>query len=633
MDHLLSGRVAERPFPKVLYALAAREFTGALILEQEGRSWTVWWRAGAIVDAESATPDDSLGRVLLAEGIIDGAKLSDLLRRTAQNPERRPLDLLVEAKAIEPDATPRAARLGLVARARRALGLPDAEYRCEPQEHERNDGGPLDARWLIYRGLRTHYDAARLGRDLAPLESYAMKLDPGHEAALGVFGFGDEERYVLAYLAKGYWCLPDLTDACIGLPVTTVHALVYALLACELLDVKPAASVPRLRKRPSEETLNVGPGAAAALGKPPSAIRPMQGPPPSIPPPPTPSVPPAITTPTRPVGTPILSFAATAPSGPAAAAPRTQPPATNQPRPPTGTVTTLPGMTPSPAQSAAPRPRPAPAEPKSPPAPAAPAAPTSPEVRAQLMKKFRDVEANLDHFKILEVASTATSTDIKASYFKLAKSFHPDRLATLRLEELRPQVERVFARISEAFSAIGDDAKRAEYKKILAAGGEEAVRKREEEDQAKAIKILEAEDHFRLGEMALRRSQFRVALEAFRLALEGNPEESEHHAMYAWAMWMNAPDKDGALAPVKQVFARALELNPRCVPAYFYLGHIYNYQQDYERALAQFQRAFALRPNYVDAEREIRLLEMRRQKGGTLTPGKSSSALNPFRKK
>ena len=55
------------------------------------------------------------------------------------------------------------------------------------------------------------------------------------------------------------------------------------------------------------------------------------------------------------------------------------------------------------------------------------------------------------------------------------------------------------------------------------------------------------------------------------------------------------------------------------VDQYFYLGHIYNYQQDYPRALAQFQRALELRPNYVDAEREIRLLEMRRQKGATLT--------------
>jgi curved DNA-binding protein CbpA len=614
MDHLLSGRVAERPFPKVLYALFAREFTGALILEHEGKSWTVWWKAGAIVDADSATPDDTLGRVLVAEGAIDAAKLSDLLRRMAQNPEKKPLELLVEARALEGEHVARAARLGLVARARRIFGLPEAEYRCEPEEHARGEeGAALDPRWLVYRGLRAHYDAARLGRELAPLESYAMKLDPGHEAALGVFGFGDEERYVLAYLAKGYWCLPDLADACIGLPVTTVHALVYALLACELLDVKPATTVPRLRKRPREETLNVGPAAAAALGKaPPLASGPVASGTvrpgaasgsASIPPPPAPTVPPAIVRPST--GT-----TGTLPTMP---------------------VTTLSGVpTVTPAAAAAAKA----ARASGPIVASTPPAAASPEVREQIMKKFRDAEAAVDHFKMLEVAPTATSADIKASYFKLAKTFHPDRLASLRLEELRPQVERVFARISEAFSIIGDDARRAEYKKVLAAGGEEAVRRREEEDQAKAMKILGAEEHFRLGEMALRRQQFDVALEEFRLAIDGNPEEAEHHAYYAWAMWMGAADKDRALAPVKQVFARALEVNPRCVPAYFYLGHVYNYQQDYPRALAQFQRALDLRPGYVDAEREIRLLQMRREKsGGTLAPGKSSSSLNPFRKK
>jgi hypothetical protein len=122
--------------------------------------------------------------------------------------------------------------------------LPDAEYRTDESPHQRMDGGPVDPRWLIHRGLRVHYDAARLGKDLAPLENYAIKLQPGHEDVLSTFAFGDEERFVMAYLAKGFWALPDLVEACLGLPVTIVHALVYTLLACELLDVKPGFDPP-----------------------------------------------------------------------------------------------------------------------------------------------------------------------------------------------------------------------------------------------------------------------------------------------------------------------------------------------------------------------------------------------------
>jgi tetratricopeptide (TPR) repeat protein len=554
MEHLLAGRVAERPFPKVIYALVAHAFTGTLVLEHEGRTWTVWWKDGAVVDADSATPEDSLGRVLLAEGLIDGAKLADLLRRMAQNPERRPVDLLAEAGALAGDALARAARTGLVARARRIFGLPEATYHCEAQAHERSDGGPLDGRWLVYRGLRAHYDAARLGHDLAPLEAYAIKLLQGREADLGVFGFGDEERIVLAYLAKGYWSLADLLDATPGLPQATVMSLVYALLACELLDVKPANSVPRLRKRAREETLNVNaPAAQAVLSK--AAARPTAGPP-SVPPPPTPTVPP-----------PVVASTA---------------------RP-------------------------------------------NADIRDKILKKFKEIDAGADLFKVLEVPPTASTSEVMSSYFALAKTFHPDRLAALKLEDMRPQVERIFARISEAKSVLGDDAKRAEYRKVVAAGGEQAVRKREEEEQRLAMAILEAEEQFRVGEMALRRNQPAQAMECFRKAIELNPSESEHHALYAWAMWMNAPDKNAALQPVKQLFAKALEINDQCVPAYYYLGHIYVFQQDWARALAQFKRAVELRPGYVDAERELRLLEMRRQKGQLTQPPPKSGGL--FKKK
>jgi curved DNA-binding protein CbpA len=571
---LLQGSVAERPFPKVIYALVAHAFTGALTLEQQGKSWVLWWTNGQVVDADSATPEDALGRVLRENGLIDAGQLSESLRRMAQNPGLSQFAALQQMGALSGDAAVVAARTGLVRRALRVFALAEASYKTEARAHDRAEGGPLDGRWLIYRGLRAHYDAARLGRELAPIEPYALKLPGGQDQTLGLFGFGDEERYVVQYLAKGYWCLPDLVDACVSLPEPTVHSLVYALLACELLDVKPGNAVPRLRKRARETTLSVN---ASKPSTPPTRT--------SIPPPDAPATPPSI----------VSRGAPAAPTQrPAAAAP-------------------------------APAARPASAAP----APAASAAAT-PEVREQILRKFKEVEAGADLFAVLELPKNASAGDVKAGYFRLAKTFHPDRVASLKVEDLRPQVERVFARMSEAFSVLGDDARRAEYLKVQAQGGEEAVRKKEAEEQALALKILAAEEQFRNGEMALRRNQFPEALAAFKAALEGNPDEAEHHAMVAWATFMSSPDKDAALPTVKHMFARALELNKNCVPAYFYLGHIYNHQQDYPRALAQFKRALELRPGYVDAEREIRLIETRSAKGQL---GKSSQTLNPFRKR
>ena len=66
------------------------------------------------------------------------------------------------------------------------------------------------------------------------------------------------------------------------------------------------------------------------------------------------------------------------------------------------------------------------------------------------------------------------------------------------------------------------------------------------EDARKVVldKLFGAEEHFRKGEMALRREQFVQAEKEFRAALELNELEPDHHALLAWAKWCAASDRD-----------------------------------------------------------------------------------------
>jgi tetratricopeptide (TPR) repeat protein len=113
--------------------------------------------------------------------------------------------------------------------------------------------------------------------------------------------------------------------------------------------------------------------------------------------------------------------------------------------------------------------------------------------------------------------------------------------------------------------------------------------------------------------MALRRQLYSLAEKEFKIALELNPEEGEHHAMAAWAAWCNAENKEAIASSVKKELNRAIELNPKCAPAFYYLGQLYKHMGDEIRAMASFQKVLNQVPGHVDALREVRLIDMRRK--------------------
>jgi curved DNA-binding protein CbpA len=126
-------------------------------------------------------------------------------------------------------------------------------------------------------------------------------------------------------------------------------------------------------------------------------------------------------------------------------------------------------------------------------------------------------------FEVLDVPQTVTRDEVKTAYFEAARRFHPDRLASMSLEVLRPEVEKIFRRVSEAYGTLYDDAKREEYKQQLT----QPTTANSEEHQ-KAMKILEAEMAFRRGEILLRKNDFVGAVAEFDSAHTANPQEGEH---------------------------------------------------------------------------------------------------------
>jgi tetratricopeptide (TPR) repeat protein len=74
-------------------------------------------------------------------------------------------------------------------------------------------------------------------------------------------------------------------------------------------------------------------------------------------------------------------------------------------------------------------------------------------------------------------------------------------------------------------------------------------------------------------------------------------------------------------ANAKGRFQEAIKLSPRCARAYYFLGLSLKEEKDLDRAMSMFKKASEMDPRLIDAEREMRLINMRREKqsGGWFT--------------
>ena len=123
----------------------------------------------------------------------------------------------------------------------------------------------------------------------------------------------------------------------------------------------------------------------------------------------------------------------------------------------------------------------------------------------------------------------------------------------------------------------------------------------------------EAEALWLQAESLSRRAEYDAALRIAQRALKVITPPPAREALLGWLMYQHAGAGTEVHPHVWTCLNRALKRDPLCEDALYYKGAVLGLSGSADQAQAHFERVLMLNPKHGEAEREVRLYEMRRQ--------------------
>ena len=564
----ISGQLDRIPFPAVLHHLHGLRATGVLHLECEKKRKWIEHRDGYPVAVRSNLVRETLGHFLERTGRITRAVLESS-RREMEQRSRRQGEVLVAMQVLSEERLAEALRDQADEKLFEVFGWEAGRFHFERgAQLERANvlGLGRSPANLILEGVRSRFPIGRIDRYLrqqalravvhgsSPFYRFQeLHVDPGEESLL---------RSLDGTLPLGSFLREE----------ESIRRTVYALLAAGLLE---------LQGEPPP-----APGAKKAAPEPPKrAATPAPKPAPAV----------------------------SAPAKPAAAKPAPAKPPAPPPKP--ARAPSAPPVAPSKAKSS---PAPAPARAAAPPPPSrverVPLPPRRADARAASSgvdhPELSSLAAKLhagSYFELLGVPDGATADTVRDAYEKLSARVHPDRFAGAG-QAVRDLAEQIFRKVTEAHQTLLDPRRRQEH--LL----DRRRAEREVSRQKQAERALEAATAFRDGEAALRARDYEGALRWFGKALELYPDEGDHHAHYGWSLYLCHPSDPGMVAEALEHVRRGLKTATHREKPFLFMGRLHKAMGQNEVAEKMFMRAVQIQPECVEALRELRLINMRREK-------------------
>ena len=231
-----------------------------------------------------------------------------------------------------------------------------------------------------------------------------------------------------------------------------------------------------------------------------------------------------------------------------------------------------------------------------PPAPVSAAAAAELEELRATANRFKDD----NYFQVLGIGMNADAATAKLAYIKLAKLYHPDTISVQSSPEVAKLKEEIFAIIGQAYRILSDDRSRANYREIVEGDGNQ--------DMLPLAQVLLAEETFERGRAMVKAKRFSEAVKMLDDAIAGSEEVAEFYAWRGYAKFFAIDDKKRAQVEANKDLQIAVKKSEFCASAHYFLGQIAKLTGDPKAALKHFKKAVEIKPDHIDAKREVRLL-------------------------
>ncbi|HSE98597.1 MAG TPA: DnaJ domain-containing protein, partial [Blastocatellia bacterium] len=249
-----------------------------------------------------------------------------------------------------------------------------------------------------------------------------------------------------------------------------------------------------------------------------------------------------------------------------------------------------------------------------------------------------------DYYEMLGVTRQATTADVKAAYYQLAKKYHPDRYRQAEHAELRGKLEALFARITLAYETLKEPASRASYDDRLRKPGAQsqardplattplvlpeerkatgdlaqhavaaaassdvpaseqpAAQEPQQQTARAASPAQSAEQYYLQGRARFDRKEYHAAVHLLREAVKLDSSKPQYHFHLGIALIRNPRTRREA----EDHLARAAELDPYNAQIRVKLGMLYKEAGLTKKSESYFRQAMQLDPENRVAAREL----------------------------